>query len=76
MPELVSPENLLVKLKTARSSEMHEVVKSAETTVASIGVGDVKLEGRPPGKFFKDQFWERFYLVLLSAALAHKAGTC
>lgn len=73
---MVSPENLLVKLKTTRSSKMHEVVKIAETTVASIEVGAIKLEGRPPGKFFKDQFWDRFYLVLLPAALAHKAGAC
>ena len=73
---MVSPENLLVKLKMTRSSKMHVVVKIAETTVASIEVGATKLEGRPPGKFFKDQCWERFYLMLLPAALAHKAEPC
>lgn len=41
---------------------MHEIVKIAETTVASIAVGAIKLEGRPPGKFFKDQFWERGFI--------------
>lgn len=51
-------------------------MKTDETTVPSIEVGAIRVEGRPPGKFFKDQFWERFYLVLLSAALAHKAGAC
>lgn len=32
MPGLVSPENLLVKLKKTRSSKVHQVVKTAETT--------------------------------------------
>lgn len=54
---------------------MHQVVKTDET-VASIEVGAIRVEGWPPGKFFKDQFWESFCLVLLSAALTHKAGAC
>lgn len=56
MPGLVSPENLLVKLKKTRSSKVHQVMKTAETTVASMEVGAIKLEGKLLGKFFKDQF--------------------
>lgn len=56
MPELVSSENLLVKLKKIRSSKMHQVVKIAETTVASIKMRAIKLEGRLLRKVFKGHF--------------------
>lgn len=43
---MVSPENLVIQLKKTRSSKMRQVVKTAETAVASIKVGAIKLEGR------------------------------
>jgi len=55
---------------------MYLIVKTDETAVACIEVGTISVEERPPGKIHKDQFWERFYLVLLSAALTHKAEAC
>lgn len=53
---MVSTENLPVKLKKIRSSKMHQVVKTAETTVASIEMRAIKLEGRLLGNVFKGQF--------------------
>lgn len=55
---------------------MYLIVKTDETAVACTEVGAISVEKGPPGKIHKDQFWERFYLVLLSAASMHKAEAC
>lgn len=73
---MVSHEKLYVKLKKMGSCKMYPIVKTDETAVACIEVGTINVEERPPGKIHKDHFWERFYLVLLSAALTHKAEAC
>lgn len=52
---------------------MYLIVKTDETAVACIEVGAIS---GLPRKIHKDQFWERFYLVLLSAASMHKAEAC
>lgn len=69
-------EELFVKLQKTGSCKMHLIVKTDEAAVACIEVEAIRVEERPPGKFLKDQFWERFYFMLLSAALTHKAGAC
>lgn len=73
---MVSHEKLFVKLKKTGSCKMYLIVKTDETAVACTEVGAISVEKGPPGKIHKDQFWERFYLVLLSAASMHKAEAC